>query len=1610
MSASRAMPCGVTGRIRALTMALVVCALTAPLGAAAQTRPDLVVTDLRLAPPVARARDSVTATVTIRNSGAGPADAALVALYFAASAQTPLDLATPLGTTTTPSLAPGASAALPVTFAVPSVPPGTFQIFAVVDAPSRLAETSETNNRRSAEFQVTFPDLTVQDLRLSPPVTRARDSVTATVTIRNSGRVPADPAPIALYVAPSADTPLQLATPIGTTTTPTLPAGASAPLPVTFPVPDLAPGTFRIIAVIDAPGRLAETSETNNRRSAELQVTFPDLTVQDLRLSPPVTRARDSVTATVTIRNSGRVPADPAPIALYVAPSADTPLQLATPIGTTTTPTLPAGGSAALPVTFSVPNVAPGTFQIVAVVDGPGRIAETSNANNRRATSLRVTFPDLTPSGLSLAPSVARARDAVTATVTVRNAGPVPADAASVNLYFAPSAGTPLELATPLGSTTTPVLPAGASTPLPVAFHVPDVAPGTFQILAVIDAAGGLAETNNANNRRATSLRVTFPDLTPSALSLAPAVARAGDSVTATLTVRNAGAVAADAAPVALYFARSAETPLEVATLLGSTTTAVLPAGASAPLLVTFRVPNVAPGSFQILAVLDAAGRLAETNNANNRRAASFQVALPDLRADALTLSPTIVRAADVVSASVTVRNGGAVPAAKTTGALFVLPTSATATQTVAPSSTFDIPELGPGKTVALKVPVTVPVVTPGSYNLLARLDPSLAVGESNDTNNSRTARFDVAVPDVAIADLSVDPSLVQPGQAVVANLRVGNAGRVASRPTSVVVFLATNPDAPLSAGVLVATLPVDTIPANGSLRLTSPMTIPSTDPGAYYLIAQIDTAAATGPWAGMVASTVAVTPSSQFRRKAIKLTVQMPDLTVSELSLDSTQLRPGTTVGAAFTVKNIGSATAPAHVAALLFKECSDTSDAGASVLKTFPVPSLAAGASTRLTTTVTAPAAAPGTHCVTARADSGRTVVEAVESNNDRSVSIQINDINVALVNQLDPGQLDVPNPYHSHYKHPWRGWLETMPASAYLDGLGLNYHVDTYRVRHDVEMRLLAESGIARIRIEIGWGRTDYDTLDLIPSTKTTMAAILSAAKANGIRPLILLNGHHGYPVPHRELTGRTVSTTAGAGNRTLQLNDVSGIKPSYTGLSNLTGYKMAEVIITAVNTSSRTVTLSKPLPVTLGAGQSVKLDTLRYQPLSEPGTAAYEETVAGWLAYVRTSVRAVIAAGITDFDVEIWNELTFGSDFLKINNYYSPPIVPDQVSLQPGKRSWELARRTVAMLAAEYPRVTPIWGFSNTTFFNPQVPSLPPGMLGQSYHPYEFAEYDSFADEHQGIAYNLEGYAPPAPPYRVVMPEGAGMYIRPDGLVRHLTPNGRQERPPSSPVFRHYMTEWGFNPSGYGVTDVQKASYLKAKALLRASFFWLNKGIAGIWFFADYLDHNLLAYDLMPDSVAQLSSYPSNPDAVLPLPFKALGNAARVFEGATPVGTPRQVGAAAAAADGDGGGIIFRGDATHPDLTYEDALAIFPFQVDPRTFVVAIYVMSRNILQTLPDTEFIVKLTNVDGRAASLRYFDPLTGTNRPVNVIERTASTLVVSLPVGDSPYLLSIAE
>ena len=282
-----------------------------------------------------------------------------------------------------------------------------------------------------------------------------------------------------------------------------------------------------------------------------------------------------------------------------------------------------------------------------------------------------------------------------------------------------------------------------------------------------------------------------------------------------------------------------------------------------------------------------------------------------------------------------------------------------------------------------------------------------------------------------------------------------------------------------------------------------------------------------------------------------------------------------------------------------------------------------------------------------------------------------------------------------------------------------------------------------------------------------------------------------------------------------SRRVKFTDVTEIVPGRTGISGLSDYWGAEVLITRVDKLTGACELSQPLPKGLNKGQKVQLMTLKYQPLHPVGTSEFDATAAGWVRYALLVCKQAEAAGIDDFDVEIWNELSFGTHFLNVNDYYVPPAVEFKSKdfLNKGGHLWELARRTIEAVKTRYPRARCVWGFSNTTFFHVPVEGLPSGTDGQSYHPYGTGTrvYPRDEDYRDQPAMNLDGFTPTAD---FCISEGwAHTFVKTESLMRLLNPEARRKHPVGVGRFHHEMTEHGVAPEEAGVKDEAAAWRLK-----------------------------------------------------------------------------------------------------------------------------------------------------------------------------------------------------
>ncbi|HEU5323563.1 MAG TPA: CARDB domain-containing protein, partial [Methylomirabilota bacterium] len=179
---------------------------------------------------------------------------------------------------------------------------------------------------------------------------------------------------------------------LGSRAVPALAAGASHTGSATVTIPaGTAPGTYYVMAKVDADGVVAETQEGNNTFSRSVQLG-PDLVIGGLS-APASAGAGTTLTVTDTTLNGGGGPAGATTTAFYL--STNSSFDAAdVPLGSRPVPALAAGASDTGSATLTIPaGTAPGAYYLIGRADSAGEIAETLETNNVQARPLTVTSP-----------------------------------------------------------------------------------------------------------------------------------------------------------------------------------------------------------------------------------------------------------------------------------------------------------------------------------------------------------------------------------------------------------------------------------------------------------------------------------------------------------------------------------------------------------------------------------------------------------------------------------------------------------------------------------------------------------------------------------------------------------------------------------------------------------------------------------------------------------------------------------------------------------------------------------------------------------------------------------------------------------------------------------------------------------------------------------------------------------------------------------------------------------------------------------------------------------------------------------------------------------------
>ena len=276
-----------------------------------------------------------------------------------------------------PLLVQGTSSSASTSVTIPTDTATGTSFIAKADAAGEVAEGNESNNTKLVSVRV-GPDLQISSLT-APLRGASGGQIALTDTTKNAGAAAAGASVTAFFLSSdykldATDYRLTPARSVGT-----LAAGAAVSGATTVVLPAVAPGTWYLVAQADDQGAVGETGETNNTRVTSIAIG-PDLDV--ITVSAPSTGAAGaSIVVSDTVKNLGPNTAGASVTRFYLSvdfvfDSSDTL------IGQRDVPQLADSVTNIGAATLVLPANASGAYYLIAVADGAGTVAESSETNN----------------------------------------------------------------------------------------------------------------------------------------------------------------------------------------------------------------------------------------------------------------------------------------------------------------------------------------------------------------------------------------------------------------------------------------------------------------------------------------------------------------------------------------------------------------------------------------------------------------------------------------------------------------------------------------------------------------------------------------------------------------------------------------------------------------------------------------------------------------------------------------------------------------------------------------------------------------------------------------------------------------------------------------------------------------------------------------------------------------------------------------------------------------------------------------------------------------------------------------------------------------------------
>ena len=974
--------------------ATVSCVTTVP-------KPDLAIGSFTSTSTVVNPGYSLSPTVYVQNKGAAMAASSYTGFYLST------DSVYSVGDTYLTSYSMGTISASSGTYLYPSItiPTGTltgqYYIIAVSDYSSYVTESNENNNNRALAITVTAPniDLRISSITLSSTNTIPGSYLYPYVYEYNAGSTVSGYNYIGYYLSTDSvysvgDTYLYdsyVSSLSGNTSTYATPS-------LYIPTNTL-PGQYYIIAIADYESYVTETNENNNTRALRITVAQPiiDLRISSFTASSTNVSSGNYFYPTVLVTNNGTNLAASSYAGFYL--STDSVFS----IGDTYLSSYSSGSIDALSSVYIYPSLyiptgtANGQYYIIAAADYSNTVSETNENNNTRALAITVSAPnvDLRISSFTSSTTSAMPGGYLYPVVYEMNTGNVSAGYNYVGYYLSTDSVYSIG-DTYLTSAYVSSLSAGYTYDVSPSLYIPTgTAYGQYYIIAIADYESYVTETNENNNTRALRITVTAPnvDLRISSFTATSSTVVASSYFYPTVYEVNTGTTLAGYNYV-YYYLSTDSTYSTGDTYLTYSSVSSLSGGYSTLLSPSLYIPSgTTSGQYYIIAIADYESDVAETNENNNTRALRITVTAPsiDLKISTFTASSTTLGTGTYFYPTVYEYNAGSTISGYNYVGYYLSTDSVYSIGDTYLTSSY-VSSLSGGYTYDVSPSLYIPTGTAyGQYYIIAIADYESYVSETNENNNTRALRVNIAAPsvDLLISTFSTTTTSTNPGNYLYPTVFEYNAGTTTAGYNYIGYYLST--DSVYSVGDTYLTSSYISGLSGGTTTSVYPsLYIPTTTTyGQYYIIAIADY------------ESYVTENNENNNTRSFRITVTAPnvDLRISSLTATST-----TVTAASYFYPNVAEINTGTTIAGYnyvyYYLSTDSTYSTGDTYLTYSSVSSVSGGYTVYLAPSLYIPSGTTnGQYYIIAIADYEADIAETNENNNTRALRITVTAPNVDL-----------------------------------------------------------------------------------------------------------------------------------------------------------------------------------------------------------------------------------------------------------------------------------------------------------------------------------------------------------------------------------------------------------------------------------------------------------------------------------------------------------------------------------------------------------------------------------------------------------------------------------